>query len=170
MKSFLIFLIVVIATIQCSIVQAQTAARDNRPFRTPTKHSIPQGSSVVGVFEGRPPCQEIAKQLKMEVSPECTKIKWRLTLFQDPVTHQPTTYQMLGNFPLPEGKWTTIKGTKSDPEAIIYHLNYDKPGISFYLLKGDDNVLFILDEQKEPRAGDFYLSYTLNRVDLFTQQ
>jgi hypothetical protein len=167
MKNFSILLILVFAALP---ILAQTATQDNRPFQTPTKHPIPKQSLVFGIFEGRPPCQEIAKQLKMEVSAECTKIKWRLTLFHDPVTFKPTTYQMLGRFPSTEGKWTTIKGTKSDPEAIVYHLNYDKPAISFYLLKGDDNVLFILDEQKDLRVGDSYLSYTLNRVELMASK
>lgn len=35
-----------------------------------------------------------------------------------------------------------------------------------YLLKGDDNVLFILDENKELRVGNEDFSYTLNRVEL----
>jgi len=36
----------------------------------------------------------------------------------------------------------------------------------FYLLKGDDNVLFVLDENKELRVGNIDFSYTLNRVEL----
>ncbi|MBO0948448.1 hypothetical protein [Fibrella forsythiae] len=34
-----------------------------------------------------------------------------------------------------------------------------------YLLKGDDNVLFILDQTRGFRVGTADLSYTLNRVD-----
>ncbi len=31
-------------------------------------------------------------------------------------------------------------------------------------MKGDDNVLFVLDQSRQFRVGGAYLSYTLNRV------
>ena len=57
-----------------------------------------------------------------------------------------------------------MRGTKTDPEAIVYQLDSDQPKVSVYLLKGDDNVLFVLDQERNYRVGDSYLSYTLNRV------
>ena len=145
---------------------AQTASRHNVLSQSITSHPIPAGPSVRGIFEGRPPCQEIARQLQFRVGPECTKIKWRLILFQDPVTRQPTAYKLLGNFLPPEGKWKLVKGTRSDPQAEVIQLNPDKPAKSFYFLKGDDNVLFILDENRELRVGNENFSFTLNRVQL----
>ena len=145
---------------------AQTSSKYNVPPKSPTKHSIPTGPSLYGVFEGRPPCNAIEKQMGLPVRPECTKVKWRLTFYQDPVTHKPTTYELLGSLLPPTGKWTLTKGIPSDPNADVIHLNADIPGKSFYFLKGDDNVLFVLDEKKELRVGSTYLSYTLNRVEL----
>ena len=40
--------------------KAQTAAVDNKLSKTITSHPIPKGPSVLGVFEGRPPCRGIA--------------------------------------------------------------------------------------------------------------
>jgi len=45
-------------------------------------------------------------------------------------------------------------------------LETGRPGAYFYLLKGDENVLFILDENKAFRNGNEDFSYTLNRVEL----
>ena len=147
---------------------AQVASADNQPSEAITYKPIPKDKPVYGVFEGRPPCQEIARQLKVDVSRDCIKLKWRLFLFQDK-NGQPTTYLLFGSFyreESREGNWKISKGSKTDPGAIIYELDPDKPGKTFYLLKGDDNVIFILDENKTPRVGNKDFSYTLNRVKL----
>ena len=147
--------------------KAQTASADNVPTRTTSTKPLASGPSVLGVFEGRPPCSEIARQLKIPVSAECTKLKWGLTLYQDPNSLTPTTYKLEGSLfreKPREGKWAIVKGTKSNPDAVVYQLDPDKPGDSFYLLKGDENVLFILDENRNLRVGNIDFSYTLNRV------
>ena len=41
------------------------------------------GPTVHGVFEGRTPCQGIARDLKIEAHPACEKLKWRVTLYQE---------------------------------------------------------------------------------------
>jgi hypothetical protein len=146
---------------------AQEARQTNVPIKTTSRTPVANGPSVVGVFGGRFPCSEIAKDWMIAVSPECWKVKWRLTLYQDSTTHQPTTYHLLGTLNRSvarDGKWTIVRGIKTDPEAVIYQLDSDKPEVSIYLLKGDDNVLFILDQQRNYRVGNENLSYTLNRV------
>ena len=65
-----------------------------------------------------------------------------------------------------EGKWAIVKGIKSNSNAEVYELELSTLGSYLYLLKGDDNVLFILDENKEFRVGNEDFSYTLNRVEL----
>ncbi|HEY0677238.1 MAG TPA: hypothetical protein VGD17_03085 [Chitinophagaceae bacterium] len=152
---------------------SQTLARDNVLSKSPTNRNLPAGPAVYGVFEGRPPCREIAKQLRLNVSGDCIKIKYRLTLYKDASSGKPTTYSMLGNFcrgqqrdQSCEGTWEIIKGRPSDPDAVIFKLIAGKQGPEFFLLQGDENVLFILDENKNFRTGDSYLSYTLNRVEL----
>jgi hypothetical protein len=108
---------------------------------------IPQGPHVIGYFEGRSPCQEIAKLLNTSGRDACIKIKWQLILYQDPVTHAPTRYA-LGGFawrnPPKTGKWAIVKGTKEDPNAVVYQLDPDDPQGFLSFLKADDNILFLV--------------------------
>ncbi|HTF16743.1 MAG TPA: hypothetical protein VK658_01655 [Chryseolinea sp.] len=160
--------------------KAQTAAADNRLSQTITFRPIPTGPTVLGVFEGRPPCDEIARQLKISTPPDCIKLKWDLILYQDPATLQPTTYTLLliggGDVvkqpdgssyqqKLIKGNWTIMKDIKANPGEEVYRLELATDAY-LYLLKGDDNVLFVLDENKEFRVGNEDFSYTLNRVKL----
>jgi hypothetical protein len=164
------YIAVVLATACFSLLAdlstAQTAAADNKLSQSITSHPIPAGPSVYGVFEGRPPCQEIARQVDSPATGECAKVKWRLTLYQDSITKQPLTYQLLGRFLPAEGKWKIMRGMQSDPEAVVYGLELSKPGTYFYMLKGDENVLFVLDGNRAFRVGNADFSYTLNRVEL----
>ena len=69
-----------------------------------------------------------------------------------------------------EGQWTIVKGIKSNHNAEVYQLELGKQGAYLYLLKGDDNVLFILDENRDFRIGNGEFSYTLNRVELIPKK
>jgi hypothetical protein len=175
---------IIISTIFYSLfvhfTAAQTAGADNKPSKSITFRPIPKGPSVFGVFEGRPPCAGMAGQLKLAITPECIKLKCVLTLYRDSITLQPTRYTFLilgggdvvnkdGNSYRQKeiaGNWEIVKGTKSDPEAVVYQLELNKPKDHFNILQGDENVLFILDENKEFRVGNENFSYTLNRVEL----
>lgn len=138
-----------------------------------SKHRIAQvlensGNAPVGVFDGRTPCQELAAQLDEKVTTECIKIKWRLTLYKDSITGNPSTYELLGFVYKKDnprlGKWHIRTGTKADPQALVYQL--DQPGREpLFLQKGDDNVLFFLDQEKNLLVGNRDFSYTLNRVE-----
>src|SRR5687768_1276469 len=90
---------IAIATVFCSLLgnlsTAQTAAVDNKPSQTITFRPIPTGPTVLGVFEGRPPCKEVAKQLKLSIPADCERLKWNLILYRDPQTLQPTTYALI---------------------------------------------------------------------------
>jgi hypothetical protein len=124
--------------------------------------------NIVGVFDGRTPCQELAKQLNEKTIPECIKIKWRLTLYKDSVTGNPDAYELLGFVYKKDtpriGKWHIIKGTHANPEAVVCQL--DQPGReTLFLQKGDDNILFFLDPEKKLMVGNRDFSYTLNRID-----
>ncbi|GAB4025824.1 hypothetical protein [Spirosoma gilvum] len=148
-------------------IHAEDPRQTNMPSKTTSRTPVPTGPSVVGEFHGRIPCSEIAKDWKITVSPECWKVKWALILYQDPVTHLPTTYHLKGSLnrsAAREGKWAMIRGIKNDPNAIVYQLDSDKADASIYLLKGDDDILFILDQQRNLRVGNENVSYTLNRV------
>lgn len=139
----------------------------NVPSEITSRKPFASGPSVVGIFEGRGACQELAKELGISVSPDCFKTKWSLTLYQDPATQQPTIYDLEGTFYRAnprKGTWQIIKGTQADPQATVFQLNSDKPNETIYLLKGDDNVLFFLDKNKNFLVGTEFCSYTLNRA------
>jgi len=127
---------------------------------------LASGPSVFGVFEGRSPCLGIARDLKIDVTGGCIKVKWRVTLYQNPETRLPSTYKVedsLHRQGARKGNWTILRGTETDPNAIVYRLFPTKTEAALHLLKGDDNVLFFLNQELEPLVGHSEFSYTLNR-------
>ena len=127
---------------------------------------LASGPTVFGVFEGRSPCQGIARELKSQVNAGCNKVKWRVTLYQNAETRTPTSYRIEGTLyrqNAREGQWTIMRGTAKDPNAIVYQLAAAKSEPAIFLLKGDDNVLFLLDQKRNPFVGGCDFSYTLNR-------
>ncbi len=125
------------------------------------------GQTVFGVFEGRSPCHGIARELKLPQHAGCTKVKWRVTLYQDPKTSAPSTYKVEGTLhrqSAREGTWSIIRGARTDPNAVVYQLNATPTEGALLLLKADDNVLFFLNRNREPMVGHADFSYTLNRV------
>jgi len=158
---------------------AQTSPADNKIAQTITFHPIPKGPDLVGVFQGRPPCP-LVSQWKLPVDKDCEKVKTELILYRDPANARPTTYKISfvgageviqqpgGSYrgQTLTGKWSIIKGIPSNPMAMVYSLETGQPGAFFYLLKADDNVLFILDANKAFRTGNEDFSYTLNRIEL----
>lgn len=118
-------------------------------------------------FDGRTPCQGFAAEHRMNVSPSCFKLKWRLVLNRNPLSLKPTTYtirKVVDNSPRDvSGKWAIIKGTRESPEATVYQLDPDDPENSISLLVGDENVLFFLDGENKLYDGNGDFSFTLNR-------
>lgn len=120
----------------------------------------------VAVYDGRSPCADIARNYHLPVSADCFKLKWRLALHRDPTTHLPTTYTLRKIQYEPEdtgGTWRIIKGTPTNPEAIVYQLVPEKTGAPLSFLVGDRNVLFFLNQNLELLTGNANFSYTLNR-------
>jgi hypothetical protein len=118
------------------------------------------------VFDGRTPCQEFAAEYRMSAGPECHKLKWKLTLYRDSATKQPTAYKLqhtLIDHKTVEGKWVISKAAGAGPGAIIYRLDPDNPEGSMSFLVGDENVLFFLDRRSRLLAGNEHFGYTLNR-------
>jgi NlpE N-terminal domain len=131
-------------------------------------------SATVGIFEGRTPCNSALTEMNDISTEGCQIIKCQLTLFQDVKTHSPTTFQLLtiyvgkgDNKYTNTGKWVVTKGTRYDPEAIVYKLdtNSEKPHKIVSLLKADNNILFFLNKDGEIMVGNNYSSYTLNRAE-----
>jgi len=143
----------------------QMGSEPAAPTRPPIP-TLPAGSSIFGVFEGRLPCHEIVFELmKVNPYPGCAKMKSRLTLYQDQTTGAPGTYVYLGTTTIREGTWTIIQGIESDPDAVVYqlHLEGSQQPVSF--LKADENHLFLLDRAGNPLVGNALFSYTLSRTD-----
>ena len=133
---------------------------------TNTTEDLPTGPDIFGVFVGRTPCHELARQMTVPVSDDCIKRKWVVVFRQDPTTHVPTTYNLYGAGyrPVPRtGKWTITKGTKADPNATVYQLDPGASGSFLSFLKADDNVLLFLGKDGDPLVGNIYFSYALNR-------
>lgn len=123
------------------------------------------GSNITGIFDGRTPCQELARQLNVQTSSACDKIKWRLTLYQDPKTGAPATYKLEGfvyRNPPRSGDWT-IRKAATDMHALVYQLDPDEGGEFLSFFKADEDVLFMLNKEGDFLVGNIHYSYTLNR-------
>ena len=143
--------------------------------------------SVV-VFAGTTPCGNVIRPLH-KIGPEpdcqlkdckCFVVEWELTLYMDATTKEPTRYKLTGinrhtvketnMYSEPgikteaEGRWAIVRGTKTNPDAVFYQLNPDKPGMDLSFLKLNGNLLHIVDQNKKLMIGNEFHSYTLNRV------
>jgi hypothetical protein len=147
-------------------ISPPTAARAKADAPTASAAPLSAASPILARYEGRSPCREIAGEINKTVAADCMKLKWDLTLYQNPATGLPTTYKLKGTFyrqQIGEGKWTIIKGAKTNPDAVVYQLDSDKAQGSLFLLKADDNILFFLSKEKNLLVGNGDFSYTLNR-------
>ncbi len=146
-------------------LSAQTAAKDNIISESITFKDPPTGADIYGIFEGRTPCSPISKQLGATVAPDCDHFKWQVILYRDTLTLAPTAFtlttELFDRRPL-KGKWEIAdKQNTAGTLLVLYYSPNRKP---LYLLKGDDNVLFILNDNRQMLTGNEDFSYTLNRV------
>lgn len=144
---------------------AQTAARDNIVAESITFKDPPTGTDIYGIFEGRTPCNPISRQLGATTNPDCDHLKWQVIFYRDTLTFAPTVFvlttELFDRRPL-KGKWE-IADKKNSAGALLA-LHYSANRKPLYLLKGDDNVLFILNDNRQMLVGNRDFSYTLNRV------
>jgi hypothetical protein len=117
---------------------------------------------------------------KVSQEADCALVKWTLTLNQDPVSLKPTTYKLTsvnrfivkgtnmysepGTKNETEGKWTIVAGTKTNPTAIVYRLESDKPETSISFLKLSDKLIHLLDNGEKLMIGNESFSYTLSQI------
>lgn len=124
-------------------------------------------STPIRVFEGRTPCREVAQQLSHPVGADCFKLKWGVTLYQDPITLTPTRFKLRGTLFRDfdrEGTWAIHQGRRGDPSATVYKLDFPDIKGSLLFYKADDNVLFFLHNDGTLMVGNQDFSYTLNRA------
>src|SRR4030095_7841218 len=129
-------------------------------------------SPVVGIFEGRTPCNAALRELHRISAGGCQIIKCQLMLYQDEKTHAPSTF-LLHTIYVGAGddtkysttrKWTIVHSIKNNLQETLYQSNQDKSPLSILLLKGGDNILFFLDKDENFLVGNSYTSYTLSRA------
>ena len=123
------------------------------------------GNTLFGIFGGRTPCTSLVRALHINLNDGCQRIKWRVTLLQNASTREPTRYRIEGSLHHPgrEGAWRIVRGTAADKDAVVYQLDGTASEGPMLLWKADDNVLFLLDEGKQPLVGTVDFSYTLSR-------
>ena len=122
------------------------------------------GNTVFGIFGGRTPCMGLARAMRIALTDGCQRVKWRITLLQKAGTSEPTTYKIEGSLhhSARVGAWHIVRGTTSDPDAVVYQLD-GTAGQGPMLLWRADDVVFLLDERKQPLVGTIAFSYTLSR-------
>lgn len=151
------------ALLICFCIFIISASKQTNQSAKTSTSSQATSSAVYGVFAGRTPCQEFLKEYNLGENSACAKRKMGVTLYHDSVTHKPTVYETWGMGKWTgKGKWHIIQGMPNDPQAIVFKLDLDA-NTFLYLLKGDENVLFILDQNKNFLIGNANHSYTFNR-------
>lgn len=145
-------------SLDLSIVPARTTAvaKTDKP-----KADAAQPDGVlVGKFFGVLPCAD------------CSGINETLLLYAKSATELVATrYQLQmvyrgtrnGDKTMQEtGEWTVLRGTRTDPDAVVYQLNPEKPAeMSNYLLTGDS--LTPLDRMQRPIVAPMNLSLRRER-------
>jgi len=124
------------------------------------------GNTVFGIFDGRTPCMGLARAMHLALTDGCQRVKWRITLLQKASSSEPTTYKIEGSLhhTARVGAWRIVRGMASDPNAIVYQLDGTGTEGPMLLWKADDDVLLMLDEQRQPLVGTINFTYTLNRT------
>lgn len=158
-----------------AVAKQPEPSRADAPDSTYKLLPLASGANVYGIFEGRTPC-EIAKVVNIATPAGCFKLKWRLTLFQDPKTRSPASYRLEGSlFPAGarEGALTPLSGTPFDAAAQVVRLDLPeaqrasyvrgKSAEPIHLMRGDENVLFFLDNGGKLGLGNRDFNYVLNR-------
>ena len=136
---------------------------------------------ILGVFEGMTPCNQDPRPLpEIPEDADCDQMIWKFTLYQDPSTGMPTTYELNAAFGISEqgtpgltggipivmqGKWAIVNGTKTDPDAVVYRLNPDIPEDSVSFVRISDDILHVLNQDGTLLVGNGAWSYTLYRTD-----
>lgn len=154
-------LVIVIATVTASLALVLGSTPSGWGSLNVLHGQITPADSLLGVFEGRTPCGRIATEFTGFPSANCEKVKWRLTLYRDAATGNPTSYRYEGTRTTRLGRWRTV----SERGRIVYHLTPGGPGAPLSLLSVDDRVLLLLDSTGQVLVGDASWSYALNRVD-----
>ena len=138
-------------------------------------------SSIYGIFTGTTPCGPMIRPLH-NVSPQadCALLEWKLILYQDPVTKEPTTYRLTsvnkyiikatnqhsepGIKTEAVGKWSIVKGIPSRPASVVYSLDQPRAGHPIHFVKLSEHLIHLLDDDGRLAVGNPFWNYTLSRT------
>jgi len=102
-------------------------------------------TTPLGTFAGTLPCAD------------CAGIRTTLTLYVEQPSGKPARYELSETYLQTrdgdrvfskKGRWTLLRGTASDPDAIVYQLDYDQPKTARSFLKVGDHELRLLDRMQ----------------------
>ena len=139
------------------------------------------GSPVPIVFVASTPCTRGTKPLPgIPKEAGCELIKWHLKLSGDG-KQIPGAYILDCDYGMPKqgtrgfinggthlhrkGKWIIVKGTQSNPSAVIYRFDPEKPEESISFMRLNENLLHLLDSNNQLMIGNGAWSFTLSRVN-----
>jgi len=138
-------------------------------------------SSAPVVFVASTPCSSGTRPLPgIPEGAGCELIKWELKLSGGTGKQMSGTYILNCDYGMPkqgtrgfidggkhlfrEGKWIIMRGRGTNPSAIIYRLDPDKPLVAVSFLRLNENLIHLLDSHQRLMIGTGAWSYTLNRV------
>jgi hypothetical protein len=127
--------------------------------RSYTISPLSTGPTVYGVFEGRTPCQAVARLLARAVAPGCPKLKFRLTLYQNPENRKPTTFKLEGTL----YRSDRVEGPFALSDKGVITLEGPNRTTLISLLKVNDDAVMFLDQSGNLLVGNASFSYTLER-------
>lgn len=161
MKNYLKYII--ISSICFLSTTVSLYAQDAKPFAT---------------YVGTSPCGNILKPfLGVANETECDFTKWTLTLYQ-PKTNRPAMVKLVYRYGVSkpntsgfmdekraefEGHWTIQKGTKTKPNATVYQITIHKLDKNLLFVKLNDNLIHLLDSQRNLMIGNAGHSYTFSK-------
>ena len=105
--------------------------------------------------------EHFSGELKLSLDETASKVD--LTLFSDASTLQAKNYVMTisslekqaGQLPLTlRGEWEALRGTVSNPDALVYQLNPDYPDTSFFFISNAKGHLTLLTPSQEEIPSD----------------
>ncbi|MBB3841760.1 hypothetical protein FHS57_005789 [Runella defluvii] len=143
--------------------------------------SFSQALTVSERFVASTPCGSIFQSLlAMPPSAACDFIKWEIIFQRDAQTQAATDFQLRATYGVYQpntnlfagggtpvtitGKWEITKGTKTNPNALVYRLLADQSDKMLSFVKMDDNLLHLLYGDKSLMIGTPSHSYTFNKT------
>jgi|SRR3989344_6008396 len=134
-----------------------------------------QSATISGVFEGITPCDNSKRPLpQIPSNASCEMTIWHISFNPDFMYTLTSSYGMSqpnttgirggGTRVNMEGNWNIVKGTRTNPEASVIQLNTADSQTSVSFLKVNDNIIHLLDNDKNMMVGNGGWAYTLSKT------